>query len=235
MKKIQFLPMILTALLSFSLVVGCNDDNDTPVAESVLQVDNNGYTSFNMQVLSTAIAQYPISTLSPGEASILRYMREEEKLAHDVYLTLGNQWNALVFTNISESEATHMAAVKVLLDRYSLSDPAAGNDVGVFTDQTLQGLYDSLVVVGQQSLIDALKVGTAIEEIDIIDIADAMAYIDNQDIIYIFENLMKGSRNHLRAFVRNLGMQGVNYVPQYLDQASYDAIITSATEHGPNH
>ena len=85
------------------------------------------------------------------------------------------------------------------------------------------------------TLIDALKVGTAIEEIDIIDIANALTYIDNQDVIYVFDNLMKGSRNHLRAFVRNLDMQGVSYVPQYLDQASYDAIINSGSERGPNH
>lgn len=235
MKKILIIPLFLAAFLSFSFTAGCNNDDDPPTVEDVLLVDDNGYTSFQMQVLNTTIAQYPISPLSPGETNILLYMREEEKLAHDVYLTLGNQWNALVFSNISESEATHMAAVKVLLDRYSLSDPAAGNDVGVFTNTTLQALYDSLVVVGQQSLIDALKVGTAIEEIDIIDIANALTYIDNQDLIYVFDNLMKGSRNHLRAFVRNLDMQGVNYVPQYLDQASYDAIINSATEHGPNH
>jgi hypothetical protein len=235
MKKILIIPLFLAAFLSFSLTAGCNNDDDTPTVEDVLLVDDNGYTSFQMQVLNTTIAQYPISALSPGETNILLYMREEEKLAHDVYLTLDNQWNARVFANISESEATHMAAVKVLLDRYNLSDPAAGNDVGVFTNTTLQALYDSLVVVGQQSLIDALKVGAAIEELDVSDIADAMTYIDNSDIIYVFDNLMKGSRNHLRAFVKNLNVQGVTYIPQYLDQTSYDAIITSATEHGPNH
>lgn len=233
MKSIILFAIPLIALLSLGFVVGCNDE-DIPEPQNILQVDDEGNTSFNHQVLTAAINQLPIEPLSSDEESILKYMREEEKLARDVYITLGNQWAARIFDNISESEATHMAAVKILLDRYELGDPAADQPVGTFTHPDLQALSDSLISIGQSSLIDALKVGATIEEVDIIDLTDALEYVDNQDIRYVFDNLMKGSRNHLRAFVRNLNVQGETYVPQYLDQASYDAIINSPTEHGPN-
>jgi hypothetical protein len=63
--------------------------------------------------------------LSAAETSALIYVREEEKLAHDVYVTLYTQWGLPVFQNISRSEQTHTDAIKDLLDRYGLPDPAA--------------------------------------------------------------------------------------------------------------
>ena len=80
---------------------------------------------------------------------------------------------------------------------------------------------------------DALKVGAAIEEIDILDLQEYIAQTDKEDIRVVYENLTKGSRNHLRSFVSTLSKQtGETYQPQYLDQATYDAIIGSETERG---
>jgi len=93
-----------------------------------------------------------------------------------------------------------MDAVKTLLDRYDLEDPAAGTVVGVFTNATLQELYEQLIDEGSQSLADALRVGATIEEIDILDLEERIAQTDNRDIELVYKNLMRGSRNHLRAF-----------------------------------
>ena len=173
-----------------------------------------------------------ISLLSDAEIEGILYMREEEKLARDVYLTLYEVWGLPVFENIARSEATHMEAVRTLIDRYGLADPAAA-EVGVFTDPTLQGLYDQLVADGRTSLADALRVGAAIEEIDILDLQERLAQTDQADIELVYENLMKGSRNHLRAFASTLTRQtGETYQPQYLDLASYESIVNSATETG---
>ena len=171
-----------------------------------------------------------ISLLSDAEIEGILYMREEEKLARDVYLTLYEVWGLPVFENIARSEATHMEAVRTLIDRYGLADPAAA-EVGVFTNPTLQGLYDQLVADGRTSLADALRVGAAIEEIDILDLQERLAQTDQADIELVYENLMKGSRNHLRAFASTLTRQtGETYQPQYLDPASYESIVNSARE-----
>jgi hypothetical protein len=93
-------------------------------------------------------------------------------------------------------------------------------------------LYTQLEATGAISLIESLKVGAAIEEIDMIDINKAVLSIDNQDILLVYQNLLKGSRNHLRSFVSNLSIQGVTYVPQYMPLADYQAIVGTPVERG---
>jgi ERCC4-type nuclease len=80
------------------------------------------------------------------------------------------------------------------------------------------------------SYVEGLKVGAAIEELDMVDINTAMLQVDNQDIRLVYDNLLKGSRNHLRSYVKTLANQGVTYVPQYMAVADYTAIVTTAIE-----
>jgi hypothetical protein len=228
----------LTAALVAALILSaCGGGGDaTPVARGgpPLVVDANGVSSFDSTALGLSMAALPVEALSVVEKDSLVFMREEEKLAHDVYALLDLRWstNTRVFGNIAKSEATHTEAVRQLLLRYSLSDPAATSAAGQFQNATLQGLYTQLTAAGAISLIDALKVGAAIEEIDMIDINKALLGIDNQDIVLVYQNLLKGSRNHLRSFVSNLALQGVTYVPQYMPAADYQAIINAPIERG---
>ena len=210
-------------------------DTVAPAATDVTNVDENGNTSIDQAILGDALSSISPSamTLSDAEAEGILYMREEEKLARDVYLTLYEKWGLPIFQNVAASEQTHMDAVGTLIERYGLDDPIEGQDIGAFTNQTLQGLYDQLVDEGAQSLASALRVGAAIEEIDILDLEDWMAQTDHADITLVYENLTKGSRNHLRSFVSTLERQaGETYQPQYLDQVAYGAIIGSAMERG---
>ena len=227
MKKIWLAALLLPALM----LTGCDTtDDDLPPLSSV---DEAGNTTINLQNLQTTLDTIAPGELNEQEIDGLMYMREEEKLAHDVYTVLYAQWSQRVFDNISNSEQTHTEAVLALIDRYELSDPAAGNEIGVFSDATLQGLNDTLVASGASSLVDALMVGAAIEEIDMIDINRYIDQVeDNDDIVLVYENLLKGSRNHLRAFVSNLEKQGVTYVPQYMDADDYQQIIDSPMERG---
>ena len=177
-----------------------------------------------MVVVSPAAAA--TSPLSADEIAGLKFMREEEKLAHDVYATFYQQYGLSIFNNIASSEATHMAAIKTLLDRYGIADPAAGKAVGVFADASLQALYNQLVAQGRQSLSAALKVGGAIEEIDILDLKERLAATTHSDIQQVYTSLLNASYNHLRAFARTLKTQtGAVYQPQYLDAATYQNII----------
>jgi hypothetical protein len=151
--------------------------------------------------------------LTAAEKDWLTYMREEEKLARDVYLFLYDKWQLPIFANISKSEQTHMDAIKTLLLRYGIPDPAEGNLRGVFTNPDLQNLYDDLVAQGSVSPAEALKVGEFIEETDIADLNAATASTSRKDIKTVYGNLLQGSLNHLKAFVANLASYGITYQP----------------------
>ena len=168
--------------------------------------------------------------LSADEQQLLRFTREEEKLARDVYNAIGAAHPS--FSNVASSEQTHMDAVATLLTRYAIDDPAFGKSPGAFTDATLQKLYGDLVTAGTRSQLEALKVGVEIEELDIADIERGRKNVTHADIVTTMDNLTRGSRNHLRTFYSNLQAVGGTYAPKHLEQASFDAIVTSARETG---
>ncbi|KYG82557.1 hypothetical protein AWN68_15015 [Roseivirga echinicomitans] len=180
------------------------------------------------ELVNIQIWALPVEPLSETEIDALLFMREEEKLARDVYDHLFTIWSLKIFNNISASEQSHTDAVRTLLNKYELEDPAINRPPGVFVNQELQTLYTELIQVGSVSLESALKVGAAIEEIDILDLQrELSSNVDNEDIILVFENLMKGSKNHLKSFVLNLKKQNIAYVPQYLTQEEFEVIINS--------
>jgi len=221
LKKSVFFMMGAALMLT---VVSCSKDDDP--------VKNNNNSNINIANLQAQVNSLPIESLNPAELTSFSFMREEEKLARDVYITLYNKWGANIFTNISASEQTHMDAILMLLNKYSLTDPAGSNPVGVFNNTTLQNLYNQLVAQGNISVLEAYKVGATIEDLDIFDLQNALINIDNQDIRLVFDMLTKGSRNHLRAFYKNILNAGGTYTPQFITQAAFDAIINSAMETG---
>ncbi|MGW8179236.1 MAG: DUF2202 domain-containing protein, partial [bacterium] len=84
---------------------------------------------------------------------------------------------------------------------------------------------------GQAGTRDAdLRTGAAIEDLDIYDLRRLLERVDNRDIQLVFGNLLNGSMNHLRAFIRLL--QPEVYEAQYLSQAEIDEIISSPRENG---
>lgn len=182
--------------------------------------------------MSTMAASLPKQALSAEEEIGLSKMREEEKLARDVYQVLYEKWKQPVFANIAQSEQRHMDSVKVLIDKYSIVDPIRDSSRGVFTDPELQELYNSLVEQGSQSLLEALQVGATIEDLDIKDLYDFLARTDNRDIKIVYQNLAKGSRNHLRSFTSQLSFRGINYDAQFLTAAQVSVILTSPMERG---
>ena len=194
-------------------------------------VDDEGNTTIDLA--NSQLSLSAPSGLSEDEASGLLFMREEEKLAHDVYLALYDKWGLPIFQNIANSEQTHTEAVKALLDAHRLADPAAHTSPGEFVNSDLQALYDDLTARGSQSLSDALKVGAAIEEIDILDLETQLAQTENASLRTVYENLMKGSRNHLRSFTSTLSRQASeSYEPQYLSAVVYQSIVGSSIEAG---
>jgi len=163
------------------------------------------------------------------EQEHLAFMREEEKLARDVYLKMHDTWGMAVFYNIAQSEQVHTDAVKAKIEKYGLVDPVIDDTVGVFQNHDLAVLYDALIQQGSVSAIDALWVGCAIEEIDIIDLQNAIDDAEHDDIARVYQNLQMGSHNHLRAFVAQLEQNGIEYKAQYLTPEAVDAILNTSS------
>ena len=162
--------------------------------------------------------------ITEAEAGDLTFMREEEKLAHNVYTTLFAEWGKVVFDQIAASEQKHMEAVLGLLNKYGLKDPA--KNFGQFSDPELQVLFDQLVGTGLQSELDALYVGALIEEVDMEDIVHAMERTEKSDILNVYGNLLAGSENHLRFFVKNIeAATGESYAAQWITQTEVDTIL----------
>ena len=168
--------------------------------------------------------------LSNDEIHGLLFMREEEKLARDSYITLGGIYGLTIFDNISVSEQRHMDALKLLIEKYDLPDPVDKSpEIGKFLDPKLQVLYNTLMFWGKDSLMDSLYVGAAIEETDMIDIVHEIELAYQEDIVSTYESLICGSRNHLRAFARQIEANGGVYDPSddYFD-GSHDFFIAIA-------
>jgi hypothetical protein len=155
----------------------------------------------------------PLMAAEPPSAEVaamLQYMRQEEKLAHDVYELFGAMYEGLqpgakIFGRISESEQRHADAVVRLLDAYGLVDEAAGLAPGEFANPELQEMYATLVSVGEAGYAEALGVGVLIEQKDVTDIVAAIELsVAYPDIVKVYTNLLAASGNHLDAFMKVL-------------------------------
>jgi len=178
------------------------------------------------------IATLPNEALSAAETDQLLFLREEEKLARDVYRALFAAHGDRSFSNIASAEQRHMDEVKLLLDRYGLADPAASTAPGEFKNARLASLYTDLVARGSISLVEALKVGATIEDLDLADVGKALEASDNRDIDTVMQNLAKGSRNHLRAFSFRLSALGSSYTAQFLPADEIAKIVAAPRERG---
>ena len=131
----------------------------------------------------------------------LTHMRDEERLARDIYTTLAAKYSqAAPFVNIARSEQVHFDTMGLLLTRYGVADPSAGKNPGTYADPALQSLYDKLLASGSESLAKAYDVGVAVENLDIADLKAAISQTSQADVKAAFTNLMNGSANHLAAF-----------------------------------
>jgi hypothetical protein len=202
-----------------------------------------GKKSFNIDETSSL-------TLDTNEQTHLIFMREEEKLARDVYIMLSTLYpDSPVFGNIDDSEQRHTDAVKDKLHQYNIEDPNTNDNVGVFTGEDygwyFTEKYQELLARGALSEFDALYVGAFIEELDMLDINQCpkvivethpdiddvsecgKVYTDNADIQRLYENLLEGSESHLAAYVRMIEavLGEGSYQAQVLTQEQVDSIL----------
>ncbi len=193
------------------------------------------FISIDQNTISNIIPTSLVSnSLSDDERESIIYMREEEKLARDVYRQMYAKYDLRPFRNISQAEERHMELMKDLLTKYSINDPVSSDETGGFTSTTLNDLYKKYIELGNTSLIDALKAGALIEEVDIKDLDKQLGVTQNSDIKETYTYLKQGSENHLRAFVKNLRNHGVEYSPVELSKEDFEKIMKYESGFGNN-
>lgn len=207
--------LIMTLTLSLGLLL-CNDAN----AINELDAYSN---AGNEQELTTLEFTSNPNSLTASEKEGLLLMREEEKLAGDVYAYFYEKYALRPFTNINKSEVRHSDAVLRLLNYFGLKDPAL-TETGKFSNEAIQTLYNKLTADGITAEL-ALATGAFIEEYDIADLNKLMNETQNADIKMVYNNLLSGSFNHIRAFTRVLAGRGVIYKPTILSATEYSEIV----------
>ncbi|MEI8114107.1 MAG: DUF2202 domain-containing protein [Bacteroidia bacterium] len=217
---------------SIALLTSCQKDamtSENPQYASVLSVSADGTTAVIEANLKSALIE--TSALTDSELAALLKMKEEEKLARDVYAVLAQKWGSQIFSNISKAENNHLNAIILLLTNYSSTEIQAG-EAGIFADAAVQTLYNDLVAKATVSIDEAFKTGALIEEMDIKDLNESLVNTTNENVLLVFDSLLKGSRNHLRAFNRQLTTLGIVYTSVFISQADYDQIAGSTMEKG---
>jgi hypothetical protein len=154
-------------------------------------------------ILTISSNLFAQTDLSSQEIKDMKFMLEEEKVARDVYEYLDTKWDLRVFNNIKQSEQRHMDMIESLLNAYKISYQII-DERGVFNNEQLQTLYNSLIKKGSASKQDALEVGKLIEVTDIEDLEKASRFTDKEDVKDVYSKLIFASNNHLNAFNRNL-------------------------------
>jgi len=141
--------------------------------------------------------------LNQEQKDELFFIYQEEKVARDVYITLGELYpSENTFASIQKSEQRHIDAARGLCEKHGVSiEGVDEGNVGNFVLPVLQDLYDTCVSQGEESLLDALKVGEYIEVTDIDDLEHAIEmFPEHEDVERAYESLKEGSLNHLDAF-----------------------------------
>jgi hypothetical protein len=214
---------ILSLMIAATILFNSCEEEEFSDQNITMDLRDGGTTDADCYLLD------PAPTLTEQEEEMILFMREEEKLARDVYTVLFEEYNLNVFNNISKSEQQHMDRIACLIDFYELTDPVQ-SDIGVFTNTELQTLYNTLIELGMNSLEDALSVGATIEDVDIYDLEEHIQYTENPAIIQIFENLTCGSRNHIRAFTSQLAKYNISYEAQFISAEELADILAADRE-----
>ena len=212
---------ILVLLSSAVLAMG-----RPPDVEMLFDVNEDGMTIVRQGPVSRLVKDLPKEPLNQEEKEGIIYTVQEEALAVVLYSKFYDKWKLPIFKKISDSEQTHVQAVALLAKKYDLDKP-------LVSDKKLIALNKILSSQGERSLAEALKAGAVIEDISIVDLQKLIKHTNQDDIKLVYNCLLRGSRNHLRAFVKKLKTYDVEYAPENLSNKEFNRIISTPHERGP--
>lgn len=210
--------ILLLIIAFYSCSTDSNDTNDVIIDDTSINQNGNG----------NSVPVTIDTNLNQADIDALLFMLEEEKLARDTYGYLFGVWNQTIFSNIQNSEQSHMNAIITLLDANEVSYTVLPE--GEFSVVDLQDFYNQFVIDGEVSSTQALTIGATIEDLDIADLDTFIINATSTSLVEVFESLQCGSRNHLRSFYSKLQNVSADYNPQFISQEEFNTIITSSNE-----
>jgi hypothetical protein len=131
----------------------------------------------------------------------LTEMREEERVARDLYTQLGRSSGEAIFTRIAAAEQRHLDAVERLMSSQGMDPDAAGTTVGRYAVPDLQSAYNRWLAAGRASDQAAYKVGVELEKQDIAELK-ALRVASGTTGARVVQALRTGSEHHLAAFTK---------------------------------
>ncbi|MFA6783504.1 MAG: DUF2202 domain-containing protein, partial [Sphaerochaeta sp.] len=72
---------------------------------------------------------------------------------------------------------------------------------------------------------DAYRVGAIIEDLDIYDLENFLSLTDDAAEKAVYSNLLRGSENHMRSFLKQLIRYGQSYEAQYITSERLALIV----------
>lgn len=214
------------------LTISCSQSEgveENASSQTLLAVESDGVSAITRAAISNIFTV--TSALNADEIEFLYAVREDEKLAHDVYSVFADKYpTAPQIGRIMNAESTHMAAVDSLFKYYEI-DYVPTTEVGVFASPERQEQFNTLSAQSS-TLVEAFKTMAFIEEEGIAAYNAVVGDIENVNIKLVIEHLTKASGNHLKAVDRQIKSLGETYTPTVLTQEDYDAIINAPFTHG---
>ncbi len=165
--------------------------------------------------------------ITETEAGDLQLLREEEKLARDLFRDWSDR--SELFGAVAHSKQLHFEIVGALLQRHQVTDRTLGGE-GLYVFPQLQTLHQELLARGGSTELEALAAGAELHERDLVGLEEAAGRSQLEDVRASLAEIQRGARNHLRGCVEELALQGVDYAPRLLSPEAFAAIINSPRE-----
>lgn len=137
------------------------------------------------------------SVLTEEQKDMLFFIYQEEKVARDVYITLGKIYNSeKTFRLMQITEQRHLDCTRELCEFYGVDTSSVDeSDIGAFESPVLKMLYDAYTEKGKSSFRDALEITEFIGASDV-DMLEHASIGMPSDVVSVYEKLKKGHMNH---------------------------------------
>lgn len=222
------------ALATFVLfMISCSSNElDVPDVSSevqLLSVADDGVSTF---VLNNVCPVFTVTDpLTTDEIEFIYAVREDEKLAHNLYIYFVTQYpTARQLANIGNAEINHITTIERVFTYYEIDFPTLGQP-GVFTDENRQAIYTRLTAQGS-TLHEAYQVMAALEEENIVIYSKVASELTNPNLQLIINNLAQSSENHFKVLVNQITAWGSIYTPTLLEASQYEEILDSVFQPG---